>query len=56
MEKNGRVDILYSRVKQLTTKTKSTSRNNGIKDSKGNLLTDSKDIKNRLERVYRDTV
>jgi len=56
LEKNGRVDILYSRVKQLTAKVKSATRSNGIKDSKGNLLTDDEDIKNRwkeyIETLY----
>jgi hypothetical protein len=56
LEESGRADILYSRVKQLTSRVKATARNNGIKDRNGQLLTDSEDIKERwkeyIETLY----
>ena len=56
LENSGRVDILYRRVKQLTSGTKYAAKNKGIKDNKGILLTDSEDIKNRwkeyIETLY----
>ena len=55
MESSGRDDILYRRVRQLTSETKNAARSKGVKDSSGILLTDSEDIMNRW-REYIETL
>ena len=55
LESSGRDDILYRRVRQLTSETKNAARSKGVKDSSGILLTDSEDIMNRW-REYIETL
>jgi len=56
LEKKGRVDLVYSKVKKLTKKPNSANKSSGIKDSKGQLVTDADEVKNRwkeyIETLY----
>ena len=55
LDKNGRSDLLYAKVRQLMGKNKSMRRNAGIKDVNGKLLTESDEVRNRW-REYIDVL
>ena len=47
LDKKGRSDLLYAKVRQLTGKNKVMRRNVAIKDANGNLLTEPNEVRNR---------
>jgi len=47
LDSRGRSDLVYTKVKQLTGKDKSTSRSAAIKDLDGNLLTEPEEVRKR---------
>ena len=47
LDRRGRSDLLYNKVRQLTRQSRQRNNTSAIKDKNGNLLTDKDDIKNR---------
>jgi len=47
LERSGRADLMYAKVKELTKKNTTGNRSSSIKDSRGNLLTEPEEIRNR---------
>src|SRR5206468_5595883 len=51
MDQKGRSDLVHAKVSKLTWNKKVSNKSSSIKDSAGNLITDSEEIKERW-RVY----
>src|SRR5206468_10827585 len=55
MDQKGRSDLVHAKVSKLTWNKKVSNKSSSIKDSAGNLITDSEEVKERW-RVYTESL